>query len=87
MIVILVVTFLASFGFIFLKAFQQRNVAFDHYSWIVPTSLLMALAEVYVIHNIATQGYSIALVFAIGFGSGFGALLAAILHKKMLGGK
>lgn len=82
---VLAATFAASFIFIFLKAFQQRNVAFDHYVWIIPTSFLMALAEVYVIANIAARGYSIFLVLSIGLGSGIGALLAAILHKRFLG--
>jgi hypothetical protein len=79
----LVLTFFASFAFIFLKAFQQRNVAFDHHAWIVPTSMLMALVEVYVIANVAAKGFSIALVLAIGIGSGLGALSAAVTHKRM----
>jgi hypothetical protein len=79
----LVLTFLASFAFIFLKAFQQRNVAFDHHAWIVPTSMLMALVEVYVIANVAAKGFSLALVFSIGIGSGLGALSAAVTHKRM----
>lgn len=80
-------TFGASFIFVFLKAWQQRNVAFDHYLWIVPTSLMMATAEVYVIANIAREGYGLPLVLLVGLGSGFGALLSAILHKKTLGKK
>lgn len=77
-------TFCASFVFIFLKAAQQRNVAFDHYWWIVPTSVLMASVEFYVIVNVVEQGLSIGLVLTIGLGSGFGALSAAYLHKRFL---
>lgn len=80
----LTVTFLASFIFIFLKAFQQRNVAFDHYWWIVPTSMLMAIVEVVVIANIALHGWELPLVLTIGVGSGLGALVAALAHKKFL---
>ena len=87
MIHIFATTFLASFVFIFIKAFQQRNVAFDHYAWIVPTSLLMAAAEVYVIANIATKGYSLWLVLSVGLGSGLGALSSVIVHKRFLGRK
>ena len=79
----LALTFLSSFAFVATKAFQQRNVAFDNYVAVIPVSLLMALTEVYVMHNIAVQGYSAALVLSIGFGSGLGALAAMVLHKKM----
>lgn len=81
--IVFLATFAASFVFIFLKAWQQRNVAFDHYWWIVPTSLLMAVVEVYVIANVATRGWHLPLVVAVGLGSGFGALAAALLHKRM----
>ena len=82
---VLTATFAASFIFIFLKAWQQRNVAFDHYSWIVPTSLAMAFVEVFVVVNIVQRGFSVPLVLSIGLGSGFGALAAAFCHKKVLG--
>lgn len=50
-----------SFAFVFLKAFQQRNVAFDNYIWVLPTSYCMAFAEVYVIALIAQQGAGLLL--------------------------
>jgi hypothetical protein len=74
--------FAASFGFIFLKAFQQRNVAFDNYGWVVPTSLAMAGAEVFVIANIARNGWVWPLVLVIGLGSGAGALVAMWAHRR-----
>jgi len=76
-------TFGASFVFIFLRAFQQRNVAFDNYIAILPVSLMMAVVEVFVVANIATQGYHWPLVLTIGLGSGSGALSAALLHKRI----
>jgi hypothetical protein len=63
---------LASFIFVFLKAFQQRNVAFDHYWPVIPISILMAATEVYVISSVVFLGYSIALVLSIGVGAGTG---------------
>ncbi len=78
------IAFLASFGFIFLKALQQRNVAFDNYVWIVPTSFAMAAAEVYVVANIARTGYQLGLILTIGAGSGLGALIAAVAHKRYI---
>ena len=76
------IAFWASFGFIALRAMQQRNVAFDNYVWVVPTSLLMAATEVYVVANIAQQGYHVPLVLTIGAGSGCGALCAMLFHKR-----
>lgn len=84
MILHIILTFVASFVFIWLRAFQQRNVAFDHYGWIVPISICMAATEVYIIANIASFGYSLPLVLAMGLGGGLGATLAAIMHKRLM---
>mgnify|MGYP003679893111 CR=1 FL=1 len=74
----------AMYVFVFLKAFQQRNVAFDHFKWVIPTSWAMAIAEVYVISLIAVQGYSLWLAGAIGTGAGLGAICAMYLHKRIM---
>jgi hypothetical protein len=74
---------LAMFAFVFTKAFQQRNVAFDHYWPVIPTSWAMAFTEVYVISVIVRTGYDLALVLAIGTGAGVGALGAMVVHKHM----
>lgn len=79
--------FAASFVFVFLKAFQQRNVAFDNYWWVMPCSMGMAATEVYVISVIATQGYALLAVLGMGLGAGAGALLAMHFHGKYVGGK
>ena len=73
----------ASFAFVFLKAFQQRSVAFDNYAWVMPTSLAMAATEVYVVANIVRMGgWHLPLVMAIGTGAGLGCLLAMWLHRR-----
>ena len=74
---------IAMFIFVALKATQQRNVAFDHYWPVMPTSLLMAFTEVYVISVIVRVGYDVVTTLAIGFGAGLGALLAMWAHKKV----
>ena len=74
--------FLASFAFIALKAFQQLNVSHDQYWWVVPTSMLMAICEVWVIYNVAHSGWGWIVVW-IGLGSGLGAVLAMWLHKRL----
>lgn len=80
-------TFLAAFGasylFIALKALQQRQVVHDEYMMILPTSMAMAACEVFVVANIADLGWSIALVLAVGSGSGLGCLSAMVLHRRI----
>ena len=69
--------------FVFLKAFQQRNVAFDQYAAIMPTSIAMAFAEFYVVALIVTTGYDVPLVISLGTGAGFGAMAAMYTHGKI----
>jgi hypothetical protein len=76
--------FFASLIFVGLKAFQQRNVAFDNYAWVFPTSIAMAATEVYVVASVAKSGWHIWLVLAIGAGAGLGALGAMLIHKKWI---
>lgn len=75
--------FLSSFGFVFLKSFQQLNVVKKTYSLIVPTSMLMAVMEVYVVATTAKNGWQWTLVFLIGLGSGCGSISATYLHGKV----
>ena len=73
------------FVFVFLKAFQQRNVAGSHYLPVIPTSLAMAATEVYVIAVIVRLGYDPYLVASIGIGAGLGATAAMYAHDKIFG--
>jgi hypothetical protein len=72
----------ANFLFIFLKAYQQRNVAFDNYGMVIPTSFGLALTEVYVIAKVAALGFTLPLALTIGAAAGSGALCAMLLHKR-----
>lgn len=81
----------AYFLFVFFKAFQQRNVAFDHYFWVMPLSYLMSTTEVIVISMVAIDATNannwtdmIPILIGVGTGGGIGALLAMYLHKKYL---
>lgn len=78
--------FAASFIFIFLKAFQQLNVVHSNWWWVVPTSMAMAFVEVYVVASIATTGWGLEIVLAIGLGSGLGAIASMFIHKKLVRG-
>jgi hypothetical protein len=79
----LVLIFLANYGFIALKAWQQRNVAFNKYWVVLPTSWAIALTEVYVIAKIAAFGFGLWLVFVVGTAGGLGALTAMWVHGRV----
>lgn len=68
--------------FVFAKAFQQRNVAFGHYAWVMPFSLAMATIEVFVVATVARNGFAWALVFAMALGGGVGAMVAMYIHER-----
>ena len=73
----------AMYVFVALKAWQTRNVAGLEYWPVIPTSLLMALGEVYVISVIVRVGYDLTIVLAIGLGAGLGCMTAMYLHQRI----
>lgn len=81
---------IAYFVFVFFKAFQQRNVAFLHYRWILPISYAMACTEVLVISLVAyeaTQGLNWDLFWfavTIGTGGGLGAVVSMWIHNRYI---
>jgi len=76
-------TFLSSFCFTFAKSFQQNNVTHKVYKWIVPTSLFLALMEVYTISVLSKHGIGW-LVIVVGLGSGLGSCLSVFIHDKYI---
>jgi hypothetical protein len=74
--------FIASFGYVGLKSWQQLNVIHRKYCWIVPTSLAMAALEVYVVASMARSGWGW-LVFWVGLGSGLGSAIATWIHYRV----
>lgn len=79
---------IAYFVFVFFKAFQQRNVAFMYYRWVLPISYMMACTEVFIISLIAVEaskGLSLELLWfalTIGTGGGLGAIVSMWVHDK-----
>ncbi len=82
---------LAGFGYfahVFFKAFQQRNVAFLHYRWVLPVSYAMATTEVLIISLVAVEASSgltwelLWFAAAIGTGGGLGAVVSMWLHNR-----
>lgn len=81
----------AYFVLVFLKAFQQRNVAFLHYEWVLPISYAMAASEILVMGIVALEvsnkgNLSAALPFilAVGTGGGIGCVLSMWIHHRFL---
>ena len=75
--------FAANYAFIALKAWQQRNVAFNNYLAVLPTSWLIAAAEVYVIATVADKGFGLWVVLTLGTAGGLGAMTAMYLHGRV----
>jgi len=80
-VIAFILCFVTSFMFIFLKSWQQLNVVHYQLWWIVPTSFAMAACEVFVVANVAHNGWGWVIV-PIGIGSGLGSLTSTILHKR-----
>jgi hypothetical protein len=78
----LALAFVASFVFIFLKAWQQLNVVHHQLWWVMPTSMGMAVCEVYVVSTVAIQGWGW-VVLSVGLGSGLGCVASMLVHKRM----
>jgi len=76
------IAFCAAFVSIFLKAFQQLNVAHKKYRYVMPTSLLMTCCDVYVITTTVQNGFGWQ-VLAIGIGAGLGAMASMWVHTRL----
>ena len=83
----------AYFIFVFFKAFQQRNVAFLHYWWVIPISYAMSCTEVFVISLVAHEAASglswdlLWFAVTIGTGGGLGAIISMWIHHRYVGVK
>lgn len=74
--------FCAAFVYVMLRAFQQRNVAFDNYGWVVPTSYGMAAVDTFIMASIAKNGWTLVFVLTYGTAGALGACCAMIFHKR-----
>lgn len=81
---------LANFLYIFLKAFQQRNVAHLHYGWAIATNVFLVGTELLVMGSIAlaaVAGGFYPLLYtgiAMTIGGGTGCVLSMYLHSRYL---
>lgn len=77
-------TFLISLALVAVKAFQQLNVVFKKYKWIMPTSLLFAVLEATVWIRIVGYGFSWHIL-ALAIGGAVGCMLSMSLHERFTG--
>lgn len=75
--------FFAAFVQVGLKSTQQLNVFKGLYKAIMPVSMLMAAAEVYIIFSVANQGSLWASILAMGTGGGLGCISAMYIHNRL----
>jgi len=87
----LLIIFATNFAYIFLKAFQQRNVTWMKYSPIMPTSLSMAITQVYIWRVVALRtnaGDSFLqmwpIILALALAGWLGCISAMYLHKRYI---
>ena len=73
----------AIFTYVAAKAFQQRNVAGNHYIAIMPLSIIMICMEFYVVGFIALTGFSIVKGLALGVSGGVGCILSMLMHNRI----
>ena len=69
-----------SFIYVFLKAFQQKNVVFDNYALIAPTSMFMAFCEATIIILYVKNTFWIFI--PIGIGASLGSMLAMYVYNR-----
>ena len=83
----------ANFMYLFLKAFQQRNVAYLHYGWAIATNFFLVCAEVFVMGSIALAVLTgsptavLLTVLCLSIGGGTGCIVSMYLHSKYIGKK
>lgn len=81
---IILAQFLAAFGYVWLKAFQQWNVIRLRYLLVWPFSIGMAAMEFYVFAVISVRLDPL-LILAMGLGGGLGANSAMWMQTRWMG--
>lgn len=76
--------FVAAFGYVMLRALQQRNVAFNNYWWVVPTSYAMAALDTYCIVSFARSGWTWQIWLTYGTAGAMGAIFAMVFHQRYI---
>lgn len=79
---IFALSILITFTTVFLRAFQQKNVAGGHYKAMAATGFLIAAVEVSGVLVVSTAGWWAMLT--AGLGGAIGVVLAVLLHDRIM---
>ena len=80
----------ANFLYIFLKAWQQRNVAHLHYGWALITNFFLVCVEVAVMGSIALAATGVGplalpyVIVTMTIGGGTGCLMSMYIHSTYI---
>jgi len=77
-----VLTMLAVFALVSLRAIQQQNVMHRYYWWAVITSYGIAFAEIALILYVVKEGFAAA--WWVGTGGSLGVTFAMFFHKRFI---
>lgn len=80
----LLLIFAVSFVSVCVKVVQSRNFAYDNYLMVMPTSITLAMLDLYIYASIAKVGWELKWVLTIGIGSGLGAMLGMFVHGRWI---
>jgi len=77
--------FATTLVYVFLRAFQQKNVMHSKYAWMVPVSYGMGFCDVYIISTIAAGDHVLwVTALAMGTGGTIGSISATYLHNRWI---
>lgn len=79
----LAVPFFASFFYVGISAFQQRNITHNRYVAMFGTTIVRAFVEAAVVIAYVSQGFHWPTVLAIGIGGGLGCVVSVKLSKRI----
>jgi hypothetical protein len=77
-----VIAFFVPMIYVFLRVFQQRNVANEQYTWIIGTSYLITAFEIVNITLIVSRGWE--LYIPLSAGAAIGSTVAVYTHKRIV---
>lgn len=77
--------FINSYLYVGFKALQQLQVCNYQFPFVLPTSMVLAACEIFLIYNVAKEGWIIWLWLALGSGAGLGAMTSMYFHKRRCG--
>lgn len=69
---------------VFVRAFQQRNVAHMNYKWVMPTSYIFAFLELIGLTGIVKVGFSWDFAVMLGTATGLGCMASMYVHKRYI---